>query len=126
MVYVEQKCIYFFSMYCMWILFQLSMKAWNFSCTKQCNTPSNANVNTTSNISNKTVLTTFFYFINFNIITVQVRYITIETQEVALNGYNRFLFWHLYSDEGLDATHLCLHLSTHAEKETCILYMQVH
>jgi hypothetical protein len=36
----------------------------------------------------------FFNFINYNIIIVQVRYITIETKEVASFGYNRFLFPH--------------------------------
>jgi hypothetical protein len=42
------------------------------------------------------------------IVVVQVRYIIIETKEVARIGYNGFLF----------PTHLGLHLSTHAEKET--------
>jgi hypothetical protein len=33
-------------------------------------------------VHRQTALTTFFYFINFNIIIIQVRYITIETKEV--------------------------------------------
>ena len=36
----------------------------------------------------------FFNFINYNIIIVQVRYITIETKEVVHIGYNGFLFPH--------------------------------
>ena len=46
------------------------------------------------------------YFFN-NTIIVQVRYIIIETNEFSRIGYNVILF-----------THLGLHLSTHAEKET--------
>jgi hypothetical protein len=57
------------------------------------------------------------YFFN-NIIIVQVRYIIIETKEFARIGYNGFLFPHSYSGDGLGATHLGLHPSTHAEKET--------
>ena len=58
----------------------------------------------------------FLYLINYNIIIVQVRYITIETKEVAHIGYNRFTFPHYsYSlGEGIGARHL----SSHAEKET--------
>ena len=48
-----------------------------------------------------------FYFINFNIIIVQVRYITIETKEVAHIGYNGFLYF--------------FRMSTNAEKETCYI-----
>jgi hypothetical protein len=43
-------------------------------------------------------------------ISVQVRYITIETKEFARIGYNGFLFQHEYLGDGLGATH--------AEKET--------
>jgi hypothetical protein len=57
------------------------------------------------------------YFFN-NTIIVQVRYIIIETKEFARIGYNGFLFPHSYSGDGLGATHLGLHPSTHAEKET--------
>ena len=86
------------------------------------NTPSNVIVNAVSNISyrpmlqavvfevlfmnelknlttvvntftNKTVFTTFFYSINFKIIIVQVRYITIETKD-ALDIMG-FCFWFL-------------------------------
>ena len=39
----------------------------------------------------------FFYLINYNIIIVQVRYITIEIKEVSRIGYNGFLFPHDYS-----------------------------
>jgi hypothetical protein len=46
-----------------------------------------------------------------------LQHIIIETKEVALIGYNVF-FSHSYSGDGLGATHLGLHLSTHAEKET--------
>ena len=49
---------------------------------------------------------------------IKVRYIIIETKAVARIGYNGFLFPHSYSGDGLDGTHLCLHLITHAEKET--------
>jgi hypothetical protein len=57
-----------------------------------------------------------FYFINYSIIIVQVRYITIETKEVAHIEYNGFPFPHdSYSlGEGIGARHL----SSHAEKET--------
>ena len=57
-----------------------------------------------------------FYSINYNIIIVQVRYITIETKEVAHIGYNEFPFPHYsYSlGEGIGARHLI----SHAEKET--------
>jgi hypothetical protein len=55
-----------------------------------------------------------------NTIIVQVRYIIIETKEVARIGYNGFLFPHSYSGNGLGDTHLGLHLST--EKE--IRYIQ--
>jgi hypothetical protein len=51
-----------------------------------------------------------------NTIIVQVRYIIIETKEIARIGYNWFLFLHSYSGNGIGATHLGLHLSTHAEK----------
>ena len=86
------------------------------------NTPSNVIVNAVSNISyrpmlqadvfevlfmnelknltnvvntftNKTVLTTFFYSINFKIIIVQVIYITIETKDVL--DIMGFCFWFL-------------------------------
>ena len=58
----------------------------------------------------------FLYFITYRIIIVQVRYITIETKEVAHIGYNGFPFPHYsYSlGEGIGARHL----SSHAEKET--------
>jgi hypothetical protein len=36
-------------------------------------------------------------YINYSIIIVQVRYITIETKEVVRIGYNGFLFPHEYS-----------------------------
>jgi hypothetical protein len=45
-------------------------------------------------------------------------YIIIETKEFARIGYNGFLFPYSYSGDGLGATHLGVHLSTHAEKET--------
>jgi cupin superfamily acireductone dioxygenase involved in methionine salvage len=45
-------------------------------------------------------------------------YINIERKEFARIGYNGFLFPHSYSDDDLGATHLGLHLRTHAEKET--------
>jgi len=61
---------------------------------------------------------TFFYLINYNISIVQVRYITIETKEAAHIGYNRFLFPHSYSGDGLGAVsyaciidHVCLYLT---------------
>jgi hypothetical protein len=47
-----------------------------------------------------------FYFINYKIIIILVRYITIETKEVACIGYNGFLFLHSYSVEGIGAMHL--------------------
>jgi len=88
------------------------------------NTTSNAIVNTASNISYRPLIQVdvfavlfmdelknltnvvigklgtklfsrlFLYFINYNIIIAQVRYITtcIETKEVACIGYNSFLF----------------------------------
>ena len=62
---------------------------------------------------------TIWFFFN-NTIIVQVRYIIIETKEIARIGYNGFLFLHSYSGNGIGATHLGLHLSTHAEKETVI------
>jgi hypothetical protein len=58
------------------------------------------------------------YCIALPAIIVQVRYIIIETKEIARIGYNWFLFLHSYSGNGIGATHLGLHLSTHAEKET--------
>ena len=54
--------------------------------------------------------------LSYNFIHVQVRYITIETNEVARIGYNGFLFPRSYSGEGLGSD---LQLSTNAEKETC-------
>jgi len=57
------------------------------------------------------------FFFN-NTIIVQVRYSIIETKEAARIEYNGFLFPHSYSGDGLGATHLDLHLSTRAEKET--------
>jgi hypothetical protein len=60
----------------------------------------------------------YHLFFSNNTIIVQVRYIIIETKEVARIGYNGFLFPHEYSGNGIGATHLGLHLSTHAEKET--------
>jgi hypothetical protein len=40
-----------------------------------------------------------------------------ETKEFTCIGYSGFLFPHSYSGDGLGATHIGLHLSTHAEKE---------
>jgi len=45
----------------------------------------------------------FLDFMNYDIIIVQVRYITIETTKVACIGYNRFLFPYLYTGQGLIA-----------------------
>jgi hypothetical protein len=45
-----------------------------------------------------------FFIINYNIIIVQVRCITIETKEVARIGYNGFLLPHSYLGEGHGAT----------------------
>jgi hypothetical protein len=56
--------------------------------------------------------------LSYNFINVQVRYITIETNEVARIGYNGFLFPRSYSGEGLGSD---LQLSTNAEKETCYI-----
>ena len=51
-------------------------------------------------------------------------YIIIETKEFARIGYNGFLFPHSYSGDGLGATHLGLHLSTHAETfVSIVLYL---
>jgi hypothetical protein len=47
----------------------------------------------------------------------EVRYIIIETKEFARIGYNGFLFLHSYSGDGLGATHLGLHLSTHERED---------
>jgi hypothetical protein len=47
----------------------------------------------------------FSYFINYSIIIVQVRYITIETKELSSIGYSWFLYPHDYSGEGR-GTHL--------------------
>jgi hypothetical protein len=47
-----------------------------------------------------------------------IGYSTIETKEAGRIGYNGFLFPHSYSGDGFGATHLGLHLSTYAEKET--------
>ena len=58
-----------------------------------------------------------YMFFN-NTIIVQVRYIIIETKELARIGYNGLLFPHSYSGDGLGAMHLGFHLSTYAEKET--------
>ena len=80
--------------------------------------------NQAHSITNKSVLTTFYtYFIGYNIIIVQVRYIIIATKQVVRIGNNRFLFPRSNSGEGLGAAHLGLrpHLSTRAEKN--ILYM---
>ena len=80
--------------------------------------------NQANSFTNKPVLTTLYtYFISYNTIIVQVRYIIIETKQVVLIGNNRFLFPRSYSGEGLGATHLGLgpHQSTRAEKN--ILYM---
>jgi hypothetical protein len=43
----------------------------------------------------------FFYFLNYNIIIIQVACINIETQEVVRVGYSMFPFLHSYSGEGL-------------------------
>ena len=64
----------------------------------------------------KSVLTTFLKKNLYNIIIVQVKFITIETKEVVRVGYNGFLFLHSYSDEGFDAAHLSLPLTIHAKK----------
>ena len=50
----------------------------------------------------------------------KVRYIIIETKEFARIGYNRFLFQHSYSGDGLGTMHLGRHLSTHAEKKNLL------
>ena len=38
-------------------------------------------------------------------LNTSIRYNTIETKEAARIGYNRFLFPHEYSDDGLGAMH---------------------
>jgi hypothetical protein len=48
-------------------------------------------------VQKQTCFHDFFYLINYNIIIVQVRYITIEIKEVSRIGYNGFLFPHDYS-----------------------------
>ena len=55
-----------------------------------------------------------------NTIIVQVRYIIIETKELARIGYNGLLFPHSYSGDGLGGTHIGLHLSPHAKKKPVI------
>ena len=45
----------------------------------------------------KTVPPTFCYFIDYNIIIVQVRCITTKSKEAARIGYNGFPFTHSYS-----------------------------
>ena len=54
--------------------------------------------------------------LKFVILCICIRYSIIETKEAAHIGYNVFLFPHEYPGDGLGATHLGLHLSTHAEK----------
>ena len=47
----------------------------------------------------------FFIFINYNIIIVQVRYLTIETNEATRIVYNEFLFPHSYSSDKRNPLH---------------------
>jgi len=49
------------------------------------------------NLLHKETVRTLFYFLNYNIIIIQVVYINIETKEVARIGYSRFLFLHSHS-----------------------------
>jgi hypothetical protein len=42
------------------------------------------------------------------------------TKEFVRIGYNRFLFQHSYSGDGLGTMHLGRHLSTHADKKPVI------
>ena len=56
-----------------------------------------------NSFTNKTILTTFF-LINYNIISIHIRYIHIEVKEVVCIGYNGFLIPHSYLGGGLDAT----------------------
>ena len=60
----------------------------------------------------------YFVFIDYNIVIVQVRYITFETKEVSRIGYNMLLFPHSYSGEDHGDIHLGFHLSIHTGKET--------
>jgi hypothetical protein len=60
----------------------------------------------------------FLLFIDYNIVIVQVRYITFETKEVGRIGYNILHFLHSYSGEDHDDIHLAIHLSIHTGTET--------
>ena len=54
----------------------------------------------------------YFYFMNYNITIVRVRYITIETKKLSVMDITGFFFGNSHSGGGIRATHLGLHLST--------------
>jgi hypothetical protein len=63
------------------------------------------------------LIVVLFGFLNIKSVKIYaIPYIFSTT--LARVGYNGFLFPHSYSGDGIGATHLGLHLSTHAEKET--------
>jgi hypothetical protein len=63
------------------------------------------------------LIVVLFGFLNIKSVKIYaIPYIFSTT--LARVGYNGFLFPHSYSGDGIGATHLDLHLSTHAEKET--------
>jgi hypothetical protein len=63
------------------------------------------------------LIVVLFGFLNIKSVKIYaIPYIFSTT--LARIGYNGFLFPHSYSGDGIGATHLGLHLSTHAEKET--------
>jgi hypothetical protein len=63
------------------------------------------------------LIVVLFGFLNIKSVKIYaIPYIFSTT--LAHIGYNGFLFPHSYSGDSIGATHLGLHLSTHAEKET--------
>ena len=67
---------------------------WSFKCDNYSNSFSNKTV--TISMDRRKKMDLPFALFN-NTIIVQVRYIIIETKEVARNGYSGFLFPHSYS-----------------------------
>jgi hypothetical protein len=59
---------------------------------------------------------------NYNIIIVQVRYITFETKEVASIEYNGFLFQHSYPVKANVRNKQGLYLSTHTDNRQCMFF----
>ena len=86
------------AVFLIWPIFgtRLISFTWSFKCENYLNSFSNKTVTISLDRRKKWIKCHTIFVFN-NTIIVQVRYIIIETKEVARNGYSGFLFPHSYS-----------------------------